>query len=160
MDMEHVIDTVRQLDGTLVLAPGPGTDFPEIAWGDTFFYYAPDGEVPVNIQPFATIVTKDYPDDTASELDPRDRWRVNVHVDKATFVELLGEDPRALTRPRDQAAADVVNPHPVYGPLGWICVVNPGERTGSTLLGLLRAAHEAARLRSQRRGASGENPPE
>ena len=51
----------------------------------------------------------------------------------------------------DLATADVVLPHPVYGALGWICVVNPGERTAGTVVRLLRTAHEAARARAVRR---------
>ncbi|MFE0705022.1 DUF6194 family protein [Streptomyces sp. NPDC058872] len=47
---------------------------------------------------------------------------------------------------------DRMVPHPVYGALGWISVVNPGGRTADTVVGLLRAAHEAARARSVRRG--------
>ena len=111
----------------------------------------PTVELPRNVQPYGTVVTKDYPDDIGSDLDPPDRWRVNVHVDSKSFVELVGEEPRSLSRPRDHAAADVVNPHPVYGALSWICVVNPGERTAATVLKLLQDAHGAARLRYERR---------
>ena len=98
MSMEQIIDAVRDLDGALVVIPGPGSDAPELAWGDAFFYYAPDGVMPQHVQPYGTIVTKDYPDDTASELDAPGRWRVNVHVDRATFRRLTGEEPRSLTR--------------------------------------------------------------
>ncbi|MFI1678450.1 DUF6194 family protein [Streptomyces sp. NPDC020607] len=152
--MEQIIATVRELDGALVLVPGPGGDFPELAWGDAFFYYAPDGRPPENVQPYGTVVTKNYPDDTASDLDPPGRWRVNVRVDRATFRELTGEEPRGITRPRDHAAVDRVMPHPVYGALGWISVVNPGERTTDTVVRLLRIAHEAARARFVRRDES------
>ncbi|WSG19460.1 DUF6194 family protein [Nonomuraea sp. NBC_01738] len=154
--MEQIIATVRGLDGVLVLSPGPGGDFPELAWGDAFFYYAPDGQVPTNVQPYGTIVTKNYPDDTASHLDPPGRWRVNIHVDRTTFHELTGEEPRGLSRPRDHAAADTVLPHPVYGAQGWVCVVNPGERTADTVDRLLRAAHDAACARFERRHEAGQ----
>ncbi|WAM00434.1 DUF6194 family protein [Streptomyces sp. Je 1-369] len=153
--MEQIIAAVRdELDGALVLVPGPGGDFPELAWGDAFFYYSPGGRMPENVQPYGTVVTKNYPDDTASDLDPPGRWRVNVRVDRATFRELTGEEPRSITRPRDHAAVDRVMPHPVYGALGWICVVNPGERTTDTVVRLLRVAHEAARARFVRRDES------
>ena len=112
MGMEEIIETRPRPGGCARAPAGPGSDVPEIAWGDAFFYYAPDGEVPGNIQPYGTIVTKDYPDDTGSDLDPPDRWRVNVQVDSKTFVELVGEEPRSLSRSRDHAAADVVNPAP------------------------------------------------
>ncbi|WP_425841080.1 DUF6194 family protein [Streptomyces fractus] len=143
--MEHIITTVRGLDGALVLTPEPGGDFPEIAWGDAFFYYAPDGEIPQAGQPYGTIVTKNYPGDGLSDLDAPDRLRVNIQVDRATFQELTGG------LPVDHAAVDTVLPHPVYGAQSWICVVNPGERTYDTVLRLLRAAHDAARARFERR---------
>src|SRR5687768_9995771 len=98
MSMEQILSTVRDLDGALVLAPQAGSGFPELAWGDSFFYYAPDGQVPHHIQPYGTIVTKNYPDDTASRLDEEGRWRVNIHVDRHAFVRLTGEEPRSLTR--------------------------------------------------------------
>ncbi len=156
MSMEQIIAAVRGFDGALVLVPEPGGDFPELAWGDAFFYYAPDGRLPENTQPYGTIVTKDYPDDTASDLDPPGRWRVNIHVDRATFQELTGEEPRTLGRPRDHAAADSVMPHPLYGALGWISVVNPAERTTDTVVRLLRGAHDAARARFARRQEPGQ----
>lgn len=158
MSMQQIIDAVRGFDGALVVQPRSGDDMPEIAWGDSFFYDAPDGRMPERTQPYATIVTKDYPDDTASELDGPDRWRVNIHVDRTTFRELVGEDPHELSRPRDFAAVDVINPHPVYGALGWVCVVTPTERTMGTVLRLLREAHDAARARASRRTATGRSP--
>ncbi|MER7819441.1 DUF6194 family protein [Streptomyces sp. NPDC096153] len=159
MSIEQIIAAVRGLEGALVVVPGPGDGSPEVAWGDVFFSYAPDGPMPRPAQPYATVVTKNYPDDSASDLDPPDRWRVNIHVDRATFRELTGEEPRRLSLPRDHAAVDRVMPHPVYGPLGWISVVNPGERTTDTVIRLLRDAHDAARARCERRrGRSG--PPE
>lgn len=148
--MDDLLSRVREFDGILVLEPGPGSNAPEIAWGDSFFYYAPEGEVPTNVQPFGTIVTKDYPDDTASALDGPGRWRLNVHVDTDTFVRLVGEEPRALGWTRDFAAPDVVNPHPVYGPLGWVSIVTP-EATAELALELLRGAYDAARARYDRR---------
>ncbi|MGR0220729.1 DUF6194 family protein [Agromyces sp. ZXT2-6] len=158
MSMQQIIDAVRGFDGSLVVRPEAGDDVPEVAWGDSFFYYAPDGRLPERTQPYATIVTKDYPGDTASALGGPDRWRVNVHVARGAFHDATGEDPRALSRRRDFAAADVVNPHPVYGSLGWICVVAPAERTLGTVLRLLREAHDRARARVERREATHSMP--
>jgi len=159
MSMEQIIATARTLDGVLVFTPEPGSAFPEITWGDAFIYYAPDGRMPRNVQPYATIVSRNYPDDTASDLDTPGRRRVNIRTERAAFVELTGEEPRDLTRPRDYAAVDSVLPHPVYGALGWISVVDPGERTTDTVVQLLRDAHEAARARFARRQDPG-RPPE
>ncbi|GAB3259334.1 DUF6194 family protein [Arthrobacter pigmenti] len=150
MSMEQILETVSSFDGVLVLAPKEGHGVPEIAWGDFFFYYAPDGQTPKNVQPYATIVTKNYPDDVESDLDPDGRWRVNIHVGKAKFTELTGENPRNFG-PCDFAAADKIMPHPVYGSLGWVAVVNPGDRTLPSVVELLHAAHEEARRRFVRR---------
>jgi len=58
MTIDDIIDFVEGLDDVLTLRPVPGDGSPEISWGDTFFYYSPDGVVPTTTQPFATIVTK------------------------------------------------------------------------------------------------------
>lgn len=151
MTIEQIRAAALALDGVLELAPRPGDAFPELAWGDYFFYFAPDGALPQREQPFATIVTKDYPDDTASRLDADDRWRFNVHVGRARFIELLGEEPGAEPMRTDFHAVDVLLPHPVYRAQGWVAIVNPGPRTAEVALSLLREAHAAAQRRAQRR---------
>lgn len=152
--MEQILETVRSFKEVLVLAPSEGSGFPEVAWGDFFFNYAPDGQIPRNIQPYATIVTKNYPDDAQSDLDPDGRWRANIHVPKATFTELTGESPGTFG-PRDFAAPDTFMPHPVYGALGWIAVVGPDDKTMATVVELLRGAHDNARRRAIRRSQVG-----
>jgi len=68
------------------------------------------------------------------------------------FRDLVGDDPRDGDA-AEAESTDVVVPHPVYGALGWVCVVNPGERTTALVLDLLRAAHDDARARAARRAA-------
>lgn len=152
--MEQILETVRGFDGVLELAPTEGSAFPELVWGDHFFYYAPDGHVPQRAQPYATIVTKNYPDDTLSRLDAPQRWRLNIHVGRSRFVELIGEDPRADASPQDFSITDTVLPHPVYRVQGWIAIINTGPRTADTAIALLRHAHDDARRRATRRRAS------
>lgn len=144
MNMQQIIETVREFDGALVVAPEAGSAFPEIAWGDAYFYYAPDGRMPERTQPYATIVTKNYPDDTSSLLDDPGRYRVNIHV---------GNDRADVLVPgtADPVQTDVLFRHPLYGTAGWVCVVNPGEETAETVLALLREAHDRAQARTARR---------
>ena len=152
--MEQILTMLRGLPGVLELAPQEGSEFPRIAWGDHFFYFSPDGTVPRNRQPYATIVTKNYPDDVLSRLEAPDRWRVNIHVGAARFQELLGFPPGAAgAEERDYGATDVVLPHPLYAAQGWIAVVNPGPGTMPRILEELRIAHLADRRRVERRGA-------
>jgi len=158
MSLEQILETIRAFDGVAELAPEIGSDYPEISWDDQFFYYSPSGGIPMNTQPYATIVTKDYPDDAASHLDEVSRWRLNIHVGADKFAELTGETTKEFAASdiaaRDFSAVDVFLPHPVYGSLGWVAIVNPGERTTDTALELLRDAHEDARRRADRREGS------
>lgn len=147
MTMQRILSEIRSFDGVLELAPQPGSEHPEISWGDHFFYFAPDGRVPTARQPYATIITKDYPDDAGSHLAAPGRWRINIHVGTRAAAELVdvGADARA---------EDVFVRHPLYGALGWVCVVNPGPVTLERVLEALRDAHSDDRRRVERRADS------
>ncbi len=156
--MEQILSEVRTYDGLLELAPTHGSEHPEISWGDYFFYYAPDGQVPRNRQPYATIVTKDYPDDAESRLNAGDRWRLNIHVDAQTFAELLGYPPEETDESEvDYSTTDAFLPHPLYCAYGWVCIVDPGRETIERALEALHAAHLADRRRVERRRGRGED---
>ena len=159
MSIDDIMEHVRALEGVLALTPQAGDGSPEISWGDAFFYYAPDGHVP-RAQPFATIVTKDYPDDPITGPGRPDAFRVNIAVGAVEFARLTGHAPGVDAADHDDpvAPADVLAPHPVYGHLGWLAVVNPAERTSGTVLHLLTLAHHAARSRHHRRADAGQNP--
>ena len=135
MTINDLIDLVRSFGGVLVQQPQPGDGTPEIAHGDVFFYYAPDGVAPQG-QPFATIITKNYPGDERSRLDRPGAFRVNV-----------GAAASEARQWPDEPADDVVFRHPLYGRAGWLCVTNPGPNTATSVAGLLRSAHGRARAR-------------
>ncbi|SER08381.1 DUF6194 family protein [Microlunatus flavus] len=146
--VEEVRAFVEGLGGVLTLAPGPGDGTPELAWGDLFFYEAPDGVLPPG-QPFATVVTKDYPGEPASGLDGEGAFRVNVG---AAAEELARWSAAAEDVP--PTARDVVMPHPTYAAQGWLCVVEPGPASTAALRALLVSAHARARSRRERRAAA------
>lgn len=135
MSMEYIIQAVRELPHALVVSPQEGGPHPELAWGDSFFYFAPDGRMPEKTQPYGTIITKDYPGDTSSALG-HGRWRLNIHIG------------RGIPNP-----GDTFFPHPVYSSMGWISVINPQADALDTSIALLREAHEIARKRYERRTA-------
>lgn len=144
MEITEIVAAVRAFDGVLVVAPDESSGLPALVWGDVFLYFAPDGVMPERTQPYATIVTKDSPDDAASRLDEPGRFRVNVHVGRARAAALAADDA-------DPSASDAFAPHPLYGVAGWVSVVNPEAETSELLVSLLRDAHDAARARSARR---------
>jgi Family of unknown function (DUF6194) len=152
MTIDEITELAGGLDGVLAFAPQPGDGSPEISWGDTFFYYAPDGVIPVAGQPFATIVSRDYPGDDGSRLGRPGAFRVNIGAGTEAFTRWAGRGPREPgAGDADLSAADVMMAHPVYGELGWLAVVNPGPRTEAAVRELLRTAHALARARYERR---------
>ncbi|WP_189250853.1 DUF6194 family protein [Streptosporangium pseudovulgare] len=163
MTMDEIIGFAGGLDGVLALRPAPGDGTPELAWGDAFFYYSPDGVVPTTTQPFATIVTKNYPDDETSRLERPGAFRVNVAAGREAFTRWTGHAPRETATAGDGDGAacgggdtdDTVIAHPVYGPQGWLAVVNPGPRTAEAVRELLAEAHRLARARYERRAEAG-----
>lgn len=152
-----IIELVSGLPGVVVLTAGEANGAPEVAWGDTFFYYDPDGDQPADRRlPFATIVTNDYPGfDESSRLDRAGVFRLNIAVGRDSFRELIGYPPAAHPQHRadvDYSACDVLLPHPVYATQSWVSIVSPGERTAAQAGALLRQAHGRARSRHRGRG--------
>lgn len=151
MTIDEIIDYLTALDGVLTLRPGPGDGSPEISWGDSFFYYAPDGAVPARTQPFATIVTKNYPGDESSQLDRPGSFRLNISAGPEAFRTWIGHPARdASSAAGDPSARDTVIAHPVYGTAGWLAVVDPGPRTSAAVRELLGTAHGRARSRTEK----------
>ncbi|MEU3017733.1 MULTISPECIES: DUF6194 family protein [unclassified Nocardiopsis] len=158
VDQDEVLGFVRGLDGVRVMTAGVGDGSPEIAWGDSFFLYEPDGRARdrAGFAPFATLVTKDYPGfDTASRLDRPGVFRVNAAVGRVSFEEVVGRSPAAYAgsgRGCDASELDRFLPHPVYAAQGWVSVLNPGPRTADRTRELLVLARARAVARYRARG--------
>lgn len=151
MEIDDIIEFIEDMDAVLTLRPQPGDGSPEIAWGDVFFYYSPTGRVPARTQPFATIITKNYPGDDRSGLDRAGAFRLNIDAGPEMSRRWTGREPREATDEDDPSRIDTVIAHPVYGTSGWLAVVNPGADTRTAVGELLRHAHERARARYDRR---------
>ena len=102
--------------------------------GDNMFFF----QDPQRKFPFVTIVADDSYD-TFSNLNRDGVFRLNIGVGKQTFQELFG-----AKRPDryDYTVLDRIMPHPVYGNLYWICVLNPGQHTFERIIPLLAEAYE------------------
>jgi hypothetical protein len=150
MTPDEIVEFVAELGGTIVVVASEEDGDPEMAWGDTFFFYDPDGvTVPEKRMPFATIVVNDYPGfDEASELSRPGVFRVNVSVSRETF-EQHTPDGGSI----DYSLLDRVIPHPVYAAQSWLSVLNPGPATENTVRALLGEAHVRARERYDKQQA-------
>lgn len=112
-------------------------------WGERALFYDPDGRLPLGIY-VLSFKENDGPHDHVSKLDREGVFRLNLGVTRETFTDLFGPIP---ARPRagaiieaeyDFAALDTIMPHPVYGWMTWICVLNPGLQTFERLKPLIR----------------------
>ena len=127
------------LPGVVVVIASEENGAPEVSWGDSFFFFDPEGRgEPARKFPFATIVTKDYGDfDNASRLDRDGVFRLNIDVGPELFDSLFPPG----TTVDDFSRLDVLMPHPVYGAYHWVSVLNPSSTTLETVKPLLAEAH-------------------
>ena len=133
-----------------------------VASGDSFFFYNPDSNVPPDHKfPFVTLVTSDI-NDQFSDLNRPSVFRLNIGVSKETFRSLFGEPklPRyganAIESDDDSdydfTVLNQLMPHPVYGRMYWVCVLNPSDETFETkVLPLLTEAYEQAVSKYERK---------
>ncbi|BCL82138.1 hypothetical protein ccbrp13_46030 [Ktedonobacteria bacterium brp13] len=136
-----------------------------VASGDSFFFYNPDRNVPPDHRlMFVTIVTSDI-NDQFSNLNRPSALRLNIGIGKQTFYSLFGEP--SLPSGRDSAAIsdknssdydftalDQIMPHPVYGRMFWVCVLNLSDVTFETKVRqLLVEAHDLAVSKHKRQAA-------
>jgi hypothetical protein len=152
MTEDEIVAFVRDtLTGVDILVASEEGGAPEVAWGDTFFSYDPDGTLPADRRfPFATIVTNDYPDfDTASELSRPGVFRLNTWVSRETFARLFPGYPEDAEP--DFTALDTPMPHPIYGAQSWVSIICPGPATADLARSLLTEAHRRAVERHDRR---------
>ena len=125
-------------------------NFPEISvvdgTGGGFFFTDPERKFP-----FATLVTSDEYD-RASDLSRPGVFRLNIGVSKRTFGAMFGAAPASGGEGGyDYTALDRIMPHPVYGKMYWVCVLNPGAETFETVRKLLAEAYETGRRQRARR---------
>ena len=126
------------------------------SWGEHGIFYNPGGVLKRGVY-VLTVKEKDGENDKASRLNRDGVWRVNIGVRRATFRAMFGALPGRPAKggvvdvPYDFAARDVIMPHPVYGWMGWICVLNPSEATFRQLMPLITEAHEYAAEKFRKR---------
>jgi hypothetical protein len=165
MTEAEIIRALADLPGVVVVVASEENGAPEVAWGDSFFFYDPDNADPGNRRlPFATVVTKDYPGfDTASDLDRPGVFRLNLAVGRDHFNELFGFAPDEFAERQtgfDFTALDRIIPHPVYARQAWVSALVPGADSEKQVQELIGHAYERARrrYRSGRRAAAHQEP--
>lgn len=126
------------------------------SWGEKGIFYNPQNVLKRGVY-VLTLKEKDGENDSSSNLDRTDIFRVNLGVRKNTFVDLFGEIPKrpgkggTVDMDFDFTELDKLLPHPVYAWMGWICVLNPSVKTFEILKPLIREAYEYATEKFEKR---------
>jgi len=134
---------------TQYLTASFGGIHPVAAWGETSFFYNPGRKLPRGIY-FATLKDQDGKNDRASDLQRPGVFRLNIGVSKSTYRSLFGPQPSrpeaggVVNTGHDFAVLDQLTPHPVYGWMSWVAVVNPSAATFETVKPLLSEAYGLA----------------
>lgn len=99
-------------------------------WGEKSFFYNPDNLYPKGVY-FCTIKEKDGQNDRASSLNREGVYRFNFGISKSSFVDLFFDIP---SRPAKGGVIDGIynfttannlSPHPIYGWMCWVSILNP-----------------------------------
>ena len=135
MDVDELVALIGGYDRVEVVVASEEGGAPESAWGDVFF------SLPGQPMGFATIVRSDYPGfDESSRLDREGVFRLNLAIGREALRARVASGDDA---PVDQAALDVLFPHPTYASHGWVSVLNPSS-TDEEVRELIALAYERA----------------
>ena len=133
-----------------------GDVYPKASWGETSFFVNPGQKLPSGAY-FATLKESDGDNDRASNLNRDNVFRLNFGPGKKSFEQTFGPCPArpakgcAIEGNWDFTAFDYLMPHPVYGWMGWMCILNPTEKTFRKIEPLLHAAYDKALLTVEKR---------
>lgn len=122
---------------------------PKASWGETSFFYNPDDSSP-NGTYFLTIKEKNGENDRASQLDRDGIYRLNFGVSKEKFLQHFASIParpgkgETITGDYDFTALNTLTPHPVYGWMRWLAVLNPDDAMFERLKPLMKESYSLA----------------
>ena len=126
------------------------------SWGERGVYYNPDNILKRGVY-ILTVKEKDGDNDKSSNLNRENIYRVNLGVRKTTFIEKFDFIPKRPVKGcivdmnYDFSATDKILPHPVYAWMGWICSLNPSEKTFEELKPLIQEAYDYAKEKFKKR---------
>lgn len=120
-------------------------------WGERGLFYNPLGKFPKGAY-VLTVKERDGANDSASHLNDDNKYRLNFKISKTTFIEIFKSVPKrpaageVIEGAYDFTALDILMPHPIYGWMTWVCILNPTHKTIELLEaeGLFEEAYQAA----------------
>ena len=122
---------------------------PKSSWGETSLFYNPGKALPNGVY-FCTIKEKNGENDKSSELDRAGIFRVSIGINKSSYEKLFGlKPPRPakggiINTGHDFTALNTLMPHPIYGWMNWVQILNPNEAAFTEILPLIEEAYASA----------------
>ena len=130
-------------------------------WGEIGLFYNPENRLSKGVY-LLTFKEKDGANDKASNTNRENVYRMNLGISKESFFQLFGTKPKRpkagqiIDMPYDFSELNRVMPHPVYGWMNWICVLNPTRKTFNKLFPLIEEGYSLA-LKKYEKKITGHN---
>jgi hypothetical protein len=130
------------------------------AWGETSFFYNPNDSLKRGIY-FCTLKNKDGENDKASHLYRADVFRMNFGISKKTFVSIFNTIPKrpvkggVIEGDYDFQCLDILTPHPIYGWMAWVSILNPSKASLKNLKTLIDESYELCTQKYKKKIALG-----
>lgn len=146
LNRQTAIDHLSAIDGVTIVE----------TWGETSFFYNPGHRFKRGAY-FATIKDVDSENDKASNLSREGVWRLNMGICKQTYRNLFGPPPprpakgHVIDGPWDLTALDTLTPHPIYGWMNWVAILNPSIASWASCQPLIVNAAARAKQVFERR---------
>jgi hypothetical protein len=126
------------------------------AWGEKSLFYNPDDSLKRGIY-FCTLKNKDGENDKASHLHRADVFRMNFGISKKTFVSIFNTIPKrpvkggVIEGDYDFQSTDILTPHPIYGWMAWVSILNPSKTSFKDLKALIDESYELCTQKYKKR---------
>lgn len=122
---------------------------PKSNWGETSLFYNPDQLLPNGVY-FCTIKENNGGNDKASCLDRDGVFRLSLGISKESYEARFGQKPKRPSKggiietDHDFTELDQLMPHPIYGWMSWVQILNPSQNIFDSLKPLITEAHANA----------------
>ena len=118
-------------------------------WGELSFFVNPEMKLKRG-KYFATLKSKDGKNDRASNLNREGVFRLNIGLPPREYEAIFGLRPprpikgSIIEGDYDFTTLDTLMPHPIYGWMGWIAILNPSKTNFDRFRDYLDIAYDKA----------------
>lgn len=143
LTVEDIVSKILALDEGIIFDKN---------WGERALFYNPGRLLRKGIY-VATFKERDGPNDSASKLARGGLFRLNLGLSKATYFTQFGFPPtrpaagKTIDKVHDFTAIDKLTPHPVYGWMSWVAIINPSGESLAKLMPLIIETVQAAKIK-------------